>query len=319
MQGIVQKLQGEFTDDTLPRYYPEDPRINKGTLALFEPGHPTAAVAGLSNNLVIPNIAKNPASILTGANEANLSAIISLPADASTSGRGLYERSAKGGIHGIVSQDKTKFTSQNNHGVQMRFDQAGTKAVLDYVKANPTHLYYMSTWLRLTRLGNLYDDAEPIKIWPSLGGLIASGASSANDYLMLQSVTFFNSRPNSENLPNQLSRRTPVQSNSGLPSDTVGPIRLSSGRNGINGVVANVSNACAAAWGFTQNGTNQYNSTKPAYPSYIFYSFYLEDCTMSGRTLAEADAADLIHYNKEVITVGGRYYGDTFTDPSTLP
>jgi hypothetical protein len=41
--------------------------------------------------------------------------------------------------------------------------------------------------------------------------------------------------------------------------------------------------------------------------------------TVSGRTYAEVDAIDHALYTREVLTPGGRYYGDTYTDPATLP
>lgn len=46
---------------------------------------------------------------------------------------------------------------------------------------------------------------------------------------------------------------------------------------------------------------------------------YVEDLTVSGRTYAEVDAIDHALYTKEVLTPGSRYYGDTFTDPATIP
>ena len=53
--------------------------------------------------------------------------------------------------------------------------------------------------------------------------------------------------------------------------------------------------------------------------SWILYRTYVEDLSVSGRTYAEVDALDYALYEKHVLTADGRYYGDTYTDPATLP
>jgi hypothetical protein len=47
----------------------------------------------------------------------------------------------------------------------------------------------------------------------------------------------------------------------------------------------------------------------------IFYGFYMEDLTVSGRTYAQVDALVKAKYTKEVKTAGGRYFGDTYSAP----
>ncbi|MCB4842518.1 hypothetical protein LHV18_18025, partial [Providencia rettgeri] len=57
-------------------------------------------------------------------------------------------------------------------------------------------------------------------------------------------------------------------------------------------------------------------SLKHTLPAWIFYRAYIEDLTVSGRTWDEVNAIDKAMYEKEVISVGGRYFGDTFTAPA---
>lgn len=54
-------------------------------------------------------------------------------------------------------------------------------------------------------------------------------------------------------------------------------------------------------------------------PSWVVYSWHMCDLTVAGLTYAQADAIDLAEYTKQVLTPGGRYYGDTNTDPATIP
>lgn len=54
-------------------------------------------------------------------------------------------------------------------------------------------------------------------------------------------------------------------------------------------------------------------------PSYALYRIYVEDLKLSGRTFAEVKAIDDAEFEK-AFAVGGRFYGDTWSDPvSVLP
>lgn len=69
------------------------------------------------------------------------------------------------------------------------------------------------------------------------------------------------------------------------------------------------------------NGGNAFLNSAGAgnrqYESAIFYRFYIEDLTISGRSYATVDALDLATFN-DAFAVGGKFYGDTWTDPATL-
>lgn len=312
MQGQIIRLQGEFTDDNLPRYYPEDQRLSKGSILLLEPGHPANPVAGLSTLLSLPNIAQVPSSIVTGSLAAAQAGRVYIGSAATTSSKAFYERTTKGGIHGIVSQDKTKFTSTDNHGASVDFDFS-SHVILAYMKANPTHQFYVSFWGRITRAGGAKDG---VGAYPSVGATIC-GYSGGVDYFLIQQTG--SNLPVSDILPGRISRMRPDPTNA-LASNGValGPIRRSTGVSSVSGTVASVLLAKAATWARRENGLNALAPAYTAYPSYVFYSLHVEDCTVSGRSLAEADAVDQVEFIKHLETVGGRYYGDTFTDPATL-
>lgn len=52
-------------------------------------------------------------------------------------------------------------------------------------------------------------------------------------------------------------------------------------------------------------------------PSLIIYRIYIEDLNASGRTFAEVKAIDDAEFEK-AFAVGGRFYGDTWSDPATI-
>lgn len=52
-------------------------------------------------------------------------------------------------------------------------------------------------------------------------------------------------------------------------------------------------------------------------PSFALYRIYIEDLKLSGRTFAEVKAIDDAEFEK-AFNVGGRFYGDTWSDPATI-
>lgn len=50
----------------------------------------------------------------------------------------------------------------------------------------------------------------------------------------------------------------------------------------------------------------------------MIYRVYIEDLTVSGRTYAQVDSIDFALW-QAAFAAGGKFYGDTYTDPSTLP
>lgn len=63
---------------------------------------------------------------------------------------------------------------------------------------------------------------------------------------------------------------------------------------------------------------NSYLDAKSNSAAQVFYRFYLEDLTVSGRTYDEVDALDAAAFTT-AFAPGGRYYGDTVpTDPNTV-
>ncbi|MCM3216098.1 hypothetical protein M3612_16490 [Niallia taxi] len=63
-------------------------------------------------------------------------------------------------------------------------------------------------------------------------------------------------------------------------------------------------------------GLNQASGSTRLYESMIFYRFYMEDLTVSGRTFAEAQSIDQQLFNAAFV-VGGKFADDTYTDPLT--
>lgn len=274
-----------LTDLSAPKLAVVDPIESAGSLLLIETMHPTLQwAAGVpATNAVIPNRLKS--TLATG--DATY-----LTNNALTGTKGLVERSAKGGLHGIVSQAVALVSGD---GVRI-FPDAALRA---YVFAHLGNSYYLSVWGRLTR-------ANPIPTNYTMdyatAGTTAAGIAvpDPSGWFPISPKTLLGSRT----LPNTVGARF---GNAAVTGAVMGSsISMDGAGLPTFGAPAGTYNAAVLS------------SRQNKWTSFVMYRVYLEDLTVSGRTYAEVDAIDYALYTKEVVNVGGRYYGDTFTDPATL-
>lgn len=274
----------KLTDLSAPKIVNIDPMEAAGSLLLVDPTHPSMAWAGgvPANSTTVPNLFSENALALAGTGTG-----LTVRRGAWTSG-GTLERTTRGGLHGALSP--TLATPAGNE-----FLLAAPDALETYLLANQSHAFYLSTWHRLTRLA----PAEP-------------------QTTMVQAIT---------------SNTTPG-TNALAYSHHLGNVPGNQGRKAANILGTKLTNVSAQGW----SGTAPANAAgmsitlftalwsafafsdgkARAIGSQAFYRTYLEDLTVSGRTYAQADALDYELYTKEVLTSGGRYYGDTYTDPATI-
>lgn len=294
MSGLKLTIPTSFTDATLP-ILRDDPVLFAGSLALIEPAHAAAPLAGMpADGAFVPNIAHKEAAAALGVADDGLAAIFSMGA-AFTGARGKMERTGKGGLHGIVSQ-APGILQNSNHGAKVTLPAN----IRSYLLTNKAHKFYFSRWTRTTRaaLANAGVQNE-----------IGSGSNSAK-FLLYRTDTAEGWNPSTALATAEYRPGVP----NGLGNSFANLARVMSDTN----LVATPANA-GPQWGMPA-GT--FNNAVPAWvtqlPSSIFYRFYIEDLTVSGRSYAEVDSIDFAEYTKQVLTAGGRYYGDTFTDPATI-
>lgn len=308
-------LPGSFTDEDLP-VLRNDPILADGSLVLVEPGHPLAPIttvpaAGATLNL--ENIAREEGAVLLGATAAEMRSVLTRAATL-TGSAGTLELSGKGGLHAIISQA----ASSANNGATIDLP---TK-LKDYLVAHPNNDYFLSLWGRVTRAlaGGLSGASGALE----RKAQILNTTNVGVNYLaaMIDSTSVSGTYPDTNGATGslQLLGRRGIGGNltagtAFLRNIGVNDWTGTSGNPGDPPVVGNIE-ARAANMGpvgsFT--GSRQAN----AHTSWVFYRFYIEDLTVSGRTYAAVDALDQAEYVKQVSTSGGRYNGDTYTAPSTI-
>lgn len=283
LQVIIPGLT--FTDTSLPIFY-EEPLLTEGSLILYDPTHPHKIY---ETGDTLPNIAgKKVNSLVSGNTDANI-------INSQMSGaNGKIEKTSKGGIHAIISE------SPDLNSI-VAYEINLPDQIRDYILTNVNHKFYVSLWHRVTRAqansirrnfgGYTHNDVNYLWVFDAQGDLPASGST--------QYIGAHQTASGKEN--GNAYRSLAVQG----ATNGWGNISTPDGK---------------AVFRVGQNSNWNYGEgNQGAYPSQIFYRAYIEDLTVSGRTFEQVDALDYSLYVKEVLTEGGRYYGDTFTDPVAIP
>lgn len=298
MSGLKITVPMSFTDTTLP-VLRDDPILYNGSIGLYDFTHlASPAAAGVpANNGTIPNIAH--AEFAKTINEADTGFALTYTVSGGglTGAKGLVERTSKGGLHAIPSQ--VAGNQLAGDGVRLSFGPR----VRQYMYDNKGHNFYFSIWQRLTRLST---GAPEDIVFVELG----SASNSNQGFILRQNSSWVSQAPGT------LQTNTPAAGQ----LKTLGNQRASAQINAGGGNMSGTPNQFGPIWG---QPLTTYNNAVGTWTgktnAHIQYRMYIEDLTVSGRTYAQVDAIDSQLYTKEVLTAGGRYYGDTFTDPATIP
>jgi hypothetical protein len=297
MAGAAFVLPVTFNDPTLP-ILADDAILTTGSLALIDFAHSAAPVTGVpASGSPIPNIAWKQAAAAHGSGtQAEWAQTYTNNMNLAAGADGFVERSGKGGLHVAMSQA----TGTAGKGVVVGENTAAASNKLtDFLFAHLDDDYYFSLWQRITRVP-VADTIEELVY--SIGG----NSSPTGNYLLRGSRT--------------------VNGGAGLVANSqpalpqpAGPSYRSMAQTAYTGTKPASANVMIAAlmsvgWpvvGYTSFGANKGRSA-------VLYRCYLEDLTISGRTFAQVDALDKALYD-QAFGAGGRYAGDTYTDPGTYP
>jgi hypothetical protein len=288
-QGLLQRLSGEVTDDTLPRYYPASPLLNKGSLVYMKPSSPLSGISVFpGHGTVIRNLAWDIAkTIIPAATESSLqSTVVSTLLGGTAS---IAELTTKKGIHVIIS--KVNDVQAGNDFLIKHSDDIKNHLV------DSGHDFFISMIYKKTR--------------------IADTAISGDLYLMQNTVNFSFLFQRDDLSPGAASPSRYLGSLNSLNTNVVGNQIRALGYKGFSGSIPSDRSLLSFANKIGSGGAYaSFELNKTA--SLIIYETYVEDLTISGRTFAQASAAMQAYYNAAFAS-GGIYFGDSHTDPATLP
>ena len=282
---------------------------DSGGLLLIDAKHPVkpAFSTGVpSNGSTVANVLSAQAASLLGVTEdaVTTSLTVSLMTATSSSSTGRLERTAKGGLHVIMPTG----TVDAALGVAIPMPAA----IVNYLAANPGHAIFASLWGYLTR------PTDGTQGWAAADSGDPSGAGSGSSLLF----SFGNDGTNYPAGSTRVGfRRAPAGAwrPSGNANIAPSPFILNNGLTGYTGTVGAARRGKAFAVGASGTQFRPFpGAATGGNPSGVFYRFYMEDLTVSGRTYAQLDTLDFAAYTAQVLTAGGRYYGDTYTSPSAV-
>jgi len=257
------------------------PILTSGSLVLVEPAVSWAAGVP-ANGSTVPNDAATQAATTIG------SAAPTLGFRSNLLGAGLVlERTAKGGLHGIVTQGASTGAYS---------DIQFPSTVKSWLLANPTHDMYLSMWIDVTKVASSGTAT-------SIMGVHNIATSTTN----LLAFTGNTTAPAN-------GAATALGARNRGPVTAVGTKLTNIAASDWSGTVpSTVGNmvASSAQWGEVGN-INIVTAARGTGASYVLYRMYLEDLTVSGRTYADVDALDNALYT-EAFGAGGAYSGDTYT------
>lgn len=139
-----------FTDEKFPKIY-DDERLTDGSLLMFDASHSMAGLSSVpAHGAMIPNIAGNTAAgLIDGATPENTAFEMY---NTFTGGRGVFELTTKGALHGAVING-----AQNGERAYLM----SPDSFVDYITNNPDRDYALFIWANVTRVAtsasNYYD------------------------------------------------------------------------------------------------------------------------------------------------------------------
>lgn len=301
------RIPGVNPDPSRPVALSVDPvKASAGALMLVDFTDPLsdARVGGVPvHGGTVPNNAWQSAAALTGGTSAQLAAVID--AGGMSGSKGKVERTGKSGLHVLFSQKNNLDAADRTHYSLML-----PVLLRDYLTNNPGNKLFLSIWGHTTRPASAHSNSNV-----SIGGI---DQGSVGYRLQIDSNRA--SWPLPETTPYHLGQR-------GTGRAPVGALYRNIAASGTVGSLNLNASVTERARLFAVGNTGSINTytgggTPPPQGnsgSHILYRAYLEDLTVSGRTYAQVDALDYAYYTQECLTPGGRFYSDTFTDPSVLP
>lgn len=277
---------------TLPIVYTGDPLLTAGSLILLDFNHsrgfrPDDLTAVPADGDTIPNIARDTAAALLGGGALDYDLGWTFNAAA---GQIVMERTAKGMLHGMVSQI--------NLTASVAGAMAIPAAIRQYILDHADHEFYLSLWSVLTRAGSNTATRQVN---------VGSSSAASNNYLVTTGDTsLFPTVGNSHLVGRQLSSPAPTAGDQTYRAVAA---------DGFTGAVP------ATAAGFAQflafGRSAGFTSVANGFGSWALGRVHLVDLTAAGITFDELNARDQAAFT-DATSAGGKFHGDSWSDPAAI-
>lgn len=262
-------------------------------------------IPALGEKMVISNAAYSSAKHLLapGTSQEQASPYFELR-PGTTSSEIKFERTAKGGIHGIPKQTGTGVLP--GHGGRINIPDS----ILEYIRAHPNNRFAFGFWGRITQkpLVPVVESGSPPQ--PQTFAIGRARNKTSDIFYVSQDVTLTTIYP-----PGVWPVPGNYESAGGESTNQVGVWTPSYSTKWHGEVQSSVDTVGGGFWwGAVGGNANNQPSMAACFPSIIFYGMIIEDLTVSNITTAkfveEFDRETAKNYG-----VGGRFHNDTYTAP----
>lgn len=296
---LILKTKNTINNPKAPYLLQYDPIESRtGSIFLWDAG--LTPITSLSKNTVIPN------SIPNYAESIGSSLIISDGGGVSLEQVVKTELTSKGGLHFIAAQSLAEDLNMvNTWKALIANDTLKQKLSAPFLNGNPN--LYVSVWLTTTR--HVTKD-------PSLGPILTyvnGNTTNTGFYIGTGHTGIGMAGSSPQPTTSKLGKNFKTATIVGQPNYYVGNIKQLGG----TGITANTSMYLGTGPVPPFSGTPSGNQAWNGCPSFIVYRYYIEDLSKSGRTYEQVKAIDEAEHAK-AFAEGGRFYGDSWSDPATV-
>lgn len=289
---MILQCKGTITDQNAPflTLY-DDIESRTGSLFLWD--------AQLAKLNTLPEIGQPLPNVLGAFNHASDKGFNFVKgSSASTDAYAKRELTAKGALHFMVSQSFQQ-TIEGLAFFGIEANSALQAELFNKIMGGSPNIYF-SIWQRVTRIGQNRSGffGPMIGYGPNTNNFAFYMQSKQNNIVVASGSTSESKLGVASVLPSSLA-----------PNLLKANIKSFSGTGIIASSNLRIGSGIISPWIASQAQNES--------PSFAVYRIYIEDLSLSGRTYEQVKAIDDAEFNA-AFAAGGRFYGDTWSDPATV-
>lgn len=308
MPGYKQVIPLRLESTPLGKFVSHPLATRPGTLLISEAQDTDSLtnIPAIGNSMLLPNAAYTTAKKLLPAGTSQEQASVRFEVTAGTTNSEVrFERTLKGGIHGIPTQSGAGVAP--GHGAKLGIPDS----ILEYIRAHPNNRFGFGFWGRVTRKPSVPVSATGNPPQPQHFAIGRSSSKGLPVFSVSQADTLTTLYP-----PGSWPVPGNYEAQGGESVNQVGlwtPSYSTKWNGELQPTVKTVEGGFW--WGAVGGNANNAPAMATCFASLVFYGMFIEDLTVSNITTTKF-VEDFEKETNKNFSAGGRFYGDTYSDPA---